>query len=44
MVELNEGSSPGPRHEEHYYAYIRDFDGNKICAYSNTYAKNLIIF
>ena len=21
---------PGPRHEEHYYAYFRDLDGNKI--------------
>jgi len=32
----NEGTSegpPGPRHEEHYYAYIRDIDGNKICAF-----------
>ena len=26
--------SPGPRHEEHYYAYFRDLDGNKICAFS----------
>ena len=25
---------PGPRHEEHYYAYFRDLDGNKICAFS----------
>ena len=25
--------SPGPRHDEHYYAYFRDLDGNKICAY-----------
>ena len=25
--------SPGPRHEEHYYAYFRDLDGNKICAF-----------
>ena len=24
---------PGPRHEEHYYAYFRDLDGNKICIY-----------
>lgn len=24
---------PGPRHEEHYYAYFRDLDGNKICAF-----------
>ncbi len=28
----NEGS-PGPRHRKHYYAYIRDLDGNKICVY-----------
>ena len=26
--------SPGPRHEEHFYAYFRDLDGNKICAFS----------
>ena len=25
--------SPGPRHKEHYYAYFRDLDGNKICAF-----------
>ena len=25
--------SPGPRHEEHFYAYFRDLDGNKICIY-----------
>tara|TARA_Y100001970_G_scaffold208042_1_gene253480 strand:- start:4393 stop:4764 length:372 start_codon:yes stop_codon:yes gene_type:complete len=24
---------PGPRHEEHFYAYFRDLDGNKICIY-----------
>ena len=24
---------PGPRHEEHFYAYIRDLDGNKICIF-----------
>lgn len=24
---------PGPRHDEHYYAYFRDLDGNKVCAY-----------
>ena len=24
---------PGSRHEEHYYAYFRDLDGNKICAF-----------
>ena len=32
---IDEGS-PGPRHGTDYYAYIRDLDGNKICAYSNT--------
>ena len=26
---------PGPRREEHYYAYFRDLDGNKICAFSS---------
>ena len=31
----NEGD-PGPRHGEHYYAYFRDLDGNKICIFSNT--------
>lgn len=25
--------APGQRHDEHYYAYFRDLDGNKICAY-----------
>ena len=30
---VDEGS-PGPRHGEHYYAYVRDLDGNKICAFS----------
>tara|TARA_Y100001970_G_scaffold223368_1_gene274972 strand:- start:2528 stop:2968 length:441 start_codon:yes stop_codon:yes gene_type:complete len=29
---IDEGS-PGPRHEEHFYAYFRDLDGNKICIY-----------
>ncbi len=24
---------PGPRHEQDYYAYFRDLDGNKICAF-----------
>ena len=33
---IDEGS-PGPRHGTDYYAYIRDLDGNKICAYSNTF-------
>ena len=28
----NEGS-PGPRHDEHFYAYFRDLDGNKICIF-----------
>ena len=36
-IALNNGGisegSPGPRHGEHYYAYIRDLDGNKICAF-----------
>ena len=26
---------PGPRHKEYYYAYFRDLDGNKICAFSS---------
>tara|TARA_B100000700_G_C14317040_1_gene521913 strand:- start:100 stop:474 length:375 start_codon:yes stop_codon:yes gene_type:complete len=25
---------PGPRHGENYYAYFRDLDGNKICAFA----------
>ena len=25
--------APGPRHGKHYYAYIRDLDGNKLCVY-----------
>ena len=25
--------APGPRHGKDYYAYIRDFDGNKICVF-----------
>ena len=29
---IDEGA-PGPRHGKDYYAYIRDFDGNKICAF-----------
>ena len=32
---INEGL-PGPRHGEHYYAYLRDLDGNKICAFTPT--------
>tara|TARA_B100001250_G_scaffold4405_1_gene3725 strand:+ start:534 stop:908 length:375 start_codon:yes stop_codon:yes gene_type:complete len=24
---------PGPRHQEDFYAYFRDLDGNKICIY-----------
>ena len=30
---INEGN-PGPRHGENYYAYFRDLDGNKICAFA----------
>mgnify|MGYP001220595171 CR=1 FL=1 len=26
--------SPGPRHKKDYYAYFRDLEGNKICAFS----------
>ena len=29
---VNEGL-PGPRHDKDYYAYFRDLDGNKICAF-----------
>ena len=29
----NDEGLPGPRHQEHYYAYFRDLDGNKICAF-----------
>ena len=29
---VDEGA-PGPRHGKDYYAYIRDPDGNKICAF-----------
>ena len=29
---VDEGS-PGPRHNEDFYAYFRDLDGNKICIY-----------
>ena len=25
---------PGPRHNKDYYAYFRDLEGNKICAFS----------
>ena len=32
---IDEGS-PGPRHSEHYYTYLRDLDGNKICAFTQT--------
>ena len=32
---INEGD-PGPRHGENYYAYFRDLDGNKICAFAET--------
>ena len=27
--------APGPRHGQDYYAYLRDPDGNKICAFSS---------
>ena len=27
--------SPGPRHGVDYYAYFRDLEGNKICAFSS---------
>ena len=27
---------PGLRHDNNYYAYIRDLEGNKICAYSTS--------
>ena len=26
---------PGPRHDKDYYAYFRDLDENKICAFSS---------
>ena len=26
---------PGPRHDKDFYAYFRDLDGNKICAFSS---------
>ena len=26
---------PGPRHDKDYYAYFRDLDKNKICAFSS---------
>ena len=32
---IDEGS-PGARHGTDYYAYIRDLDGNKICAFTRT--------
>ena len=31
----NEGD-PGPRHGHNYYAYFRDLDGNKICAFAGS--------
>ena len=41
QIALNNGATneglPGPRHGEHYYAYIRDLEGNKICAFNPTY-------
>lgn len=37
QVALNNGATneglPGPRHDQHYYAYIRDLEGNKICVF-----------
>ena len=40
QIALNNGGAneglPGPRDGQHYYAYIRDFDGNKICAFSKS--------
>ena len=32
---INEGL-PGPRHNQDYYSYIRDAEGNKICIYSTS--------
>ena len=32
---LNEGL-PGYRHDNNYYAYIRDMDSNKICVYCSS--------
>ena len=38
QIALNNGATneglPGSRHGEHYYAYIRDPEGNKICAFT----------
>ena len=42
QIALNNGGTneglPGPRHGENCYAYIRDIDGNKICAFASTSA------
>ena len=39
QIALSKGATneglPGPRHDENYYAYIRDLDGNKICAFAS---------
>ena len=32
--------TPGPRHGKDYYAYIRDLDGNKICAFKKINIKS----
>ena len=32
---FNEGF-PGPRNNDHFYAYIRDLEGNKIYAFCST--------
>ena len=38
QIGLNSGATneglPGQRHDKHYYAYIRDPEGNKICAFA----------
>ena len=36
--------SPGPRHEEHFYAYFRDLDGNKICIYCSYSQKHHLYY
>ena len=35
MLGATDEGLPGPRHGEDYYAYFRDLDGNKICAFSS---------
>ena len=39
---INEGI-PGPRHGKDYYAYLRDLDGNKICAFASNKNHNKIL-